>query len=88
MQIEAVPMSLFRWSKTEQKIYDTLCDGRVHKFEELYEHLTNGDCSRDAVSAHVGRMRKKLRPRGLDIVCVFRNRKTQYQMIRPLYSSE
>lgn len=86
-------MNVFRLSKTENKIYSILSDGRVHKFDELCACLTNGDTAkeinkRDAVNSHLARMRKRLRPRGLDILCVVRNRQFQYQMIKPLYSSE
>jgi hypothetical protein len=79
---------VFSLTRTEQKIYDTLSDGLAHKFEEIYACLPNGKSKPTTVNVHLTKMRKKLRPRGLDIVCVFITRQRQYRMIRPLYPSE
>lgn len=76
---------VFNFTKTERRLYDVLSDGKPHRLNELHECL-NGEQS--AVYQQMSNMRKKLRPRGLDIVVVNIRRRNFYQIIRPLYSSE
>lgn len=70
---------------TEQRIYNLLSDGMPHTSAELCAvidpELANG-VSIQAVSGHIGRMRKKLEPgRSLDITCSQRNHVFWYRLV-------
>jgi DNA-binding response OmpR family regulator len=71
------------FTPTEQKIIDLLNDGQRHLMAEMKLCLWDGD--ETAVYTHVGNLRRKLRPKGLDIVCE-QNPKTTYRLMRQLLS--
>jgi DNA-binding response OmpR family regulator len=54
---------------TEQAIYDTLSDGRLHKREDLLLCLIDPLADKNHLKVHICNLRKKLPP-GLLIDCV------------------
>ena len=80
-----VDKSLF--TNMQWKLVHMLLDGQAHSYEDLKleagdELMNNPDLSR-----HITNVRKKLAPYGLDVICVWQNRKRQYRMIRPIVTS-
>lgn len=74
-----------RLTTTEQKIFDILNDGLMHKRDELHACLPDDLAGASILRGHLKRMRKKLNPAGLDIVCqVYYGR--QFRMVRLLKS--
>jgi len=73
-----------KYTKTEMKILKILSDGQRHHIEEM--RLEMDDIGQCRVKMHVSNIRKKLKSKGEDIVCVFRNRRTFYQHVRLLHS--
>lgn len=72
---------------TQIRILEMLADGLPHTFEELHTCLDDELASRPAVSMHISNLRKVLRPKGEDIVCVIRYHRSYYQHVRLLRSS-
>lgn len=72
-------------SPTEQRLYDTLKDGRPHRREELHTCLFDEMSGRTALRYHISNLRKKLL-NGYEIICVFYQRTWSYRMVRSLHS--
>ena len=70
------------FTPTQKKMLDILADGRIHTKEEL--HTCCGPSSLSVVAVHIVYLRKKLRPIGQDIVCVFERRRIHYRQVRLL----
>lgn len=64
----------------QEKIHRILSDGYRHSPLELMEVCKPSGLN--AVQVHICNIRKVLNPQGIDIVCVFRDRKRFYQMVR------
>jgi len=68
---------------TEQKLFECLEDGRMHKRDELLLVLdADGLADRKLLSVRFCLMRKKLRPLGVDIVCCLHHRTIHYRLVR------
>lgn len=79
-----------RFTKTEQLIINALADGRGHRKQVVLDYLRQHyDSLMDlgAMQVHLTRMRKKMRPIGEDIVCVYHRNGSQYQHVRLLASA-
>ena len=84
---------MIQLTETEQRLFECLEDGRLHKRNELLLILDeDGLADRKQLGAHFTRMRKKLQPVGVDIACCLRNRTICYWLIRlyhqPVISDE
>ncbi len=73
-----------QFTPTQQRLFQMLLDGKSHTKEELKTCLFDELAKPEALSAHFSAMRKFLRPDGLNILCVFQNRKRVYQLVRLL----
>lgn len=75
------------YTPVEACILERLADGMPHTAKELHGCLCDdlGDLSN--VRAHLSRLRKKLRPRGEDIVCIVGNHANAYRHVRLLASA-
>jgi hypothetical protein len=59
-----------RYTPTHQRILMLLSDGLPHSLQELMECTDDGEfCSRKNIHTHLSMLRKKLQPRGEDIMC-------------------
>jgi hypothetical protein len=61
---------VIRFTPTEQRIYDTLRDGRSHPKKDL-QQLLYDEMSNESFRMHLCQMRKKIRPIGQDIITEF-----------------
>lgn len=77
------------FTPTETRILSALADGMPHPKAELKgcvdEQLALVDDS--ALRAHLARIRKKLRPKGQDIICELLNRSIHWRHVRLLPSA-
>lgn len=73
------------FTKTQQVLVDQLSDGRPHSITDLVR-VCHGQAKLTAVQMHISNIRKKLRPKGVDIVCLnegnMQYRRKRYQMVR------
>lgn len=69
------------------KILAVLSDGLPHKLPELMACLDDLTEQPNSLHRHLSVMRRKLRPRGEDIICQFVFRQRQYRHVRLLHSS-
>lgn len=65
----------------QQLIISQLSDGGYHPAVTMYESEL-GRSELAALQVHISELRKKLNPRGYDILCVIRNRRKGYQLVR------
>lgn len=72
------------YTATQQAMLDILSDGLPHTREEL--HACCGPSCRRTIQVHLSHIRKKLRPKGEDILCTYTNRGWRYQHVRLLCS--
>lgn len=72
------------FTPTQQIVADLLADGLPHSRDEIALAIDPGFTSREVVRFHVSRVRRKLRPKGEDIVCCLVHRKICYQHVRLL----
>lgn len=72
-----------KYTAVETKMLEVLADGQRHTRVELEACLYDefGIDKAKSVGVQLVRLRKKLRPRGHDVVCVFAYRKWLYQHI-------
>lgn len=82
------PDAPVRWTPIQQRMLEVLADGMPHRAEELHLCLNDTDGEIDNVRAHLTHMRKKLRPRGQDIICEWYNRGFYYRHVRLISKSE
>ena len=67
----------------EQTLFEVLQDGRLHKRADLLKVMDeDGLADRRMLSQQFCRMRKKLRPVGVDIVCCLFQRTIHYRLVR------
>lgn len=71
----------------QQRMLAVLADGKPHRAEELHACLMDEMGASRNIRAHLTAIRKQLRPKGEDIVCVFVDRKYQYRWVRLLQSA-
>lgn len=72
------------FTPTQQKILDVLSDGLAHLREELHACLPDELGPLKNVQNHITAIRRRLRPKGQDIVCVISNRGIRYMHVRLL----
>jgi len=74
------------FTDTQEALLAVLSDGKPHDRSEL---LSAMDKLTDfkTVRVHISNIRKKLRPRGEEIVCEYANRRTFYRHVRLLPSA-
>lgn len=72
------------FTPTQRRILDVLADGLPHTREELHGCLNDDLGTLSNLWAHVSNIRKVLRPRGEDIVCVYHLRRLCYRHVRLL----
>lgn len=75
-------MSKDKFTPTQQRIVDLLSDGKPHTRKELHGCLWDELASRSMIKYHLCHIRKVLRPRGEDILCLYLNRTYQYQHVK------
>jgi hypothetical protein len=83
-QIVSRKPTMFQFTETEQKIVNILIDGRSHHREELRACIDGEFTALVTMQNHLKNMRKKLRPKGQDIICEFVNRQLHYRWVRLL----
>lgn len=75
------------FTKTQQIIIDMLSDGKPHFITDLIR-ACDGQAKLSAVQMHISNIRSKIRPKGMDIVCLnegnMQYRRKRYQMVRLL----
>ncbi len=78
---------LSEFTPTQQKILQVLSDGLPHPFSELLDCLPDDLSGITALRMMLSRIRRKLRPRGEDIICQHLNHSHQYRHVRLLHSA-
>lgn len=73
-----------KFTPTQQRMLDTLSDGRPHTRAELHACLADELGSTSNISSHLSEIRKALRPKGQDIVCQYYRRTFMYRWVRLL----
>lgn len=74
-----------KYTTTETAIVELLSDGNPHCAGMMHKAFC-GPSEFWSISAHIGRIRKKL-PAGTDIICRSIHRKAHYQMVRLISSA-
>lgn len=77
-------MPVQEFTPTEKKILAVLVDGMRHSREELHSCLPDDMGALGNIRDHVSHLRKKLRPKGQDIVCELYLAKIYYRHVRLL----
>ena len=75
------------FTPTEQRLLTILSDGMPHKRSELLAVLPDELGGFGNVRKHLTQIRKRLRPRGEDVICEFYQRSYYYRHVRLLKSS-
>lgn len=73
------------FTATEQRIMDVLADGEIHSREELQECCPGnsyGSNGPKAFQMHLSNIRKKINPKGLDVICQLQLRKSWFRLVR------
>lgn len=73
-----------KFTPTQQRILELLSDGLRHKRDEVLACLGDDMASLDTMQIHIVYLRKKLNPKGTDIVCQVYNGGYYYRHIRML----
>lgn len=71
------------FTPVQQRFVDVLRDGKPHTRKELILCLQDSEATWDNISVHMSAIRRVLRPRGLEVLCVFFKRQLGYQLVRP-----
>lgn len=78
-------------TKTENEIYTILNDGGNHRRREFF-HLFCDEIEEhkkvNVLRQHMSNLRKKIRPKGLEIVMITTGVKSFYRMVRSLHPIE
>jgi hypothetical protein len=74
------------FTKVEKRILDVLSDGLPHRKEELHPCLSDELGPVTNAQRHISSIRKKIRPKGEDIVCELVARRINYRHVRLLRS--
>lgn len=69
------------YTPTEARIVAVLADGQPHTREELEETIGNPLNCRQTLNTHISAIRKKLRPRGQDIIGEYVRRQCHYRHV-------
>jgi hypothetical protein len=77
-----------RWTPTQQRIIDLLSDGMPHDRYEIFGCLDDNLSKLSAIWFHMSSIRRVVRPRGEDILCVLFDRKIHYQHVKLLCGIE
>lgn len=75
------------YTATEKKLLAILSDGMPHRRDELLSVLPDELGSFGNVRKHLTQIRKRLRPRGEDVLCEYYKRSYYYRHVRLLKSS-
>lgn len=65
---------------TQERLMAILLDGNAHSAEELWRAVDDELSNRNNLNVHISLLRKRLEPRGLNVVCYERTGK--YQLMR------
>jgi hypothetical protein len=76
-----------RFTPVQQRMLAVLSDGKPHSREALLECLQDDQCSAKGHLAHLTAIRKILRRRSEDIICVYNCRRPFWQHVRLLASA-
>lgn len=68
-----------RFKGNQKALMELLKDGKPHSKREIVE-VVDGDIK--YISQWVFRIRKKINPRGFEIVCTYNGRQLKYQLVR------
>lgn len=74
-------------TKTQLRILHVLSDGLPHSRQEIHACLPDELSSMAAIQPHIVEIRKRLRPRGEDVVCEIGNKAISYRHVRLLASN-
>lgn len=84
----------FELTETEQKMFVLLQDGLPHRRDEVlgclrekYQTDEDGNKQYNTIQSHLMRIRKKLRVRGMSVICELKSRQIHYRMIRLIGSA-
>lgn len=77
-----------QYTPTEQRMLDLLGDGQPHRREELHACLYDDLSVCSNIQPHLSRIRRKIRPRGLEIVCELLSRRICYRLVRLVVSAD
>ena len=72
------------YTPTQRKMMEVLSDGQRHRRIELHACLVDELGPLSNITAHISNLRKKLRPKGQDIICEFSSRVIYYRLVRLL----
>lgn len=75
------------FTETQERMLAVLRDGMAHHRNELRECCPDNMTSDSCIRAHLSNIRKVLRRRGEDIVCVWQDRCLKYRHVRLLASA-
>lgn len=70
------------FTQTESRILNVLADGKPHKKKELIDCLMDEMSDKTNLWRHIHSLRKKIRPYGGSILCVFHMRQFCYQRVK------
>ncbi len=76
------------FTPTQSAMLQVLSDGRPHPKSDLHACLPDPEGTKDNIKVHICRMRKRLRPAGKDILCVWDRRRWFYRLVRLINTSE
>jgi hypothetical protein len=72
------------FTKTQLLMLAVLSDGQPHRREELHAILPDDLGPMKNIRPHISKIRKLIRPQGLDVACVWYKRNFCYQQVRLL----
>lgn len=75
---------MIEFNPTHTRIMAVLRDGQPHTRMELFGCLNDDLQSYRNVAVHISKIRKKLRPKGVDILLQKMNGRTHYRLVRLL----
>jgi len=72
------------FTPTQESILKLLSDGFYHTRQELLDCLNNPDAGRTHLNNTLTCLRRRLRPRGHDVVCTIQHKRVGYRLVRLL----
>jgi len=75
------------FTPTQQRMLNLLSDGLPHSREAMLECLQDEQVCSTAHTPHLLAIRKKLRPKGEDVICEYIKRRPYYRHVRLLPSA-
>jgi len=76
------------YTRQQAAILGVLKDGATHSRQELLDACLDDMMSVRTLNVAITRVRKLLRPKGQDIVCVLNNKRINYRWVRLLNHTE